>query len=192
MGLLGAFIYKRIKCSVQGEVPAHRMAYPAATFNHSPRRVAITQVLLKTKFETLSYSSLLAHKMLSNKGNLQSSLNACWQAGQITLIIKIITTFVLWGPALVGNSIFNTNCAPGEFVITLEGLCKSRIQGNNQGGGPRPESTTRLSILSIFLRHKAIFPVRNRTFEYYARRGIARYIYQAIGEIMFITRGAYY
>ena len=132
------------------------MAYPATTFNHSPRRVAITQVLLKNKFETLCYSSLLAHTMVSNKGNLQSSLNACWQAGQITLIIKIITTFVLWGPALVGNSIFNTNCAPGGSVITLEGLCKSRVQGNVQGGGPRPKSATWLSILTDFLRLKAI------------------------------------
>ena len=88
--LLGAFIYKQLKCSVQGEVPAHRMALPATTFNHSPSRVAITQVLLKNKFETLCYSSLLAHTMVSNKGNLQSSLNACWQAGQITFIITMV------------------------------------------------------------------------------------------------------
>ena len=65
-------------------------------------------------------------------------------------------TFVLWGPALVGNSIFNTNCAPGEFVITLEGLCKSRMKGNVQRGGPRPKSATWLSILTDFLRLKAI------------------------------------
>ena len=39
--------------------------------------------------------------------------------------------------------------------MTLEGLYKSRIQGNVQGGSLRPKSTTRLSILSNSLRLKA-------------------------------------
>ena len=60
------------------------------------------------------------------------------------------------GPSASRELPHNTNCAPGEFVITLEGLWKSRVQGNVQGGGPRPEITFWLSILSNLLRHKAI------------------------------------
>ena len=59
------------------------------------------------------------------------------------------------GPSASRELHYNANGAPGEFVMTLEGLFKSRIQGNVQGGSLRPKSTTRLSILSNFLRLKA-------------------------------------
>ena len=62
------------------------------------------------------------------------------------LVYKIQVHEGALGPSAVASSRelhLNTNCAPGEFVMTLEGLCKSRIQGNVQGGGPRPEITAR-------------------------------------------------
>ena len=165
MGLLGAFIYKRIKSSVQGEVPAHRMALPATTFNHSPRRrrVAITQVLLENKFETLCYSSLLAHTMLSNKGNLQSSLKRVLaRRSDYINYDHGGTKRLLLGPA--GNSSFRPVLPPGELMRLLGAFIYKQIKCSVQGEVParrvaHPAATfnhspLRVAITQVLLKNK--------------------------------------
>ena len=76
--------------------------------------------------------------MLSNKGNLQSSLNTSWQAGQITRYINYdhFTKRLFWGPALAGDSSLRQVTPSGELRRLLGAFIYKQKKSSVHGEVP--------------------------------------------------------